>query len=148
MGSQSLRFRAANTNLGIATNVLTARLLKLVEQGIVERSTDLLDKRNVRYLLTEQGRDLYPVLLALTSWGDKWRAPHGRPLHFRHTSCGPVSSMVASCSECGATLTPSNTALEPGPGGRTAPGTAGVAELFSRQQNPEQKAARPAKKQP
>jgi DNA-binding HxlR family transcriptional regulator len=125
------RFDDIHRNLGIATNVLTARLRTLVDQQIVERLSNPNDKRKVKYVLTEQGRDLYPVLLALTSWGDKWRAPAGQPLHIRHQACGHVTGMVAVCAHCLAPLTVSNTSFEPGPGGHVGPGTACMGELFA-----------------
>lgn len=127
------RFDDIQRNLGIASNVLTARLKKLSEQGIVERRADLDDRRVFRYSLTEQGRELYPVLLALTAWGDKWRAPAGQaPLLVRHASCGHVTSAVPACAHCGETLTSDNTRVEPGPGGREGPGTALMGQVFQR----------------
>lgn len=127
------RFDEIQRDLGVASNVLTARLKRLQEHGIVERHADAQDKRVVRYALTEQGRALYPVLLALTAWGDKYRAAPGQaPLHIRHTVCGHVTSAVAACAVCGEVLTMNNTEVEPGPGGRIGPGTALADQLFRR----------------
>lgn len=131
------RFDEIQRNLGLASNVLTARLKRLLEQGIVERHTDLQDKRVWRYTLTEQGRDLYPVLLALTAWGDKWRAPGGlKPLHIRHASCQHVSNAVPHCAICGEKMRLDNISFEAGPGGREAPGTALIGQVL-RQHKPE-----------
>ncbi|MFP5391883.1 MAG: winged helix-turn-helix transcriptional regulator [Gammaproteobacteria bacterium] len=124
------RFDDIQRNLGIATNVLTARLRTLAEQQIIERTADPVDKRKVRYRLTEQGRDLYPVLLALTRWGDKWRAQDGPPLHIRHRGCGHVTTMLPVCAHCHEPLTAANIAFEAGPGGREGPGTACMGQLF------------------
>jgi DNA-binding HxlR family transcriptional regulator len=125
------RFDEIQRDLGVASNVLTARLKRLQEHGIVQRRADAADKRVVRYALTEQGRDLYPVLLALTAWGDKWRAEPGRePLHIRHAACGQVTHALAACAVCGEALTPDNTSVEPGPGGGVGPGTALAGQLF------------------
>ncbi len=127
------RFDELQRNLGVASNVLTVRLKKLQEHGILERRADRDDKRVVRYALTEQGRELYPVLLALTAWGDKWKAAPGKaPLHIRHAACGQLTHAVPSCAVCGEVLTPENTACEPGPGGGVGAGTALMVELFSR----------------
>ena len=130
------RFDDIQRNLGIASNILTVRLKRLREHGILERAADPDDKRVWRYVLTEQGRDLYPVLLALTAWGDKWRTPPGQaPLHIRHTACAHVTSAVPACAVCGETLQLADLAFEPGPGGRAQPGTALIGELFARTLN-------------
>jgi DNA-binding HxlR family transcriptional regulator len=127
------RFDDIQRDLGIASNVLTVRLKRLVEHGILERRADPDDKRVWRYFLTEQGRDLYPVLLALTAWGDKWRTPPGQvPLQIRHAACAHVTSAVPACAVCGETLHLDDLAFEPGPGGRAQPGTALLGQLFAR----------------
>lgn len=127
------RFDEIQRDLGVASNVLTARLKKLNESGIVERRVDAVDKRVIRYALTEQGRDLYPVLLALTAWGDKWRAAPGEaPLSIRHRDCGHVTVAVPACAVCGEPLTDDNIEYAPGPGGRTAPGTELVGQVLMR----------------
>ena len=127
------RFDDIQRDLGLATNVLTARLKRLREHGIVERHADPNDKRVWRYALTAQGKDLYPVLLALTAWGDKWRAPKGKaPLRVRHRACGHATHALPSCAACGEALALDQLAFEPGPGGRDAPGTALVGQLLAR----------------
>ena len=132
------RFDDIQRDLGMATNVLTARLKHLAEHGIVERTRDANDKRVVRYALTPQGRDLYPVLLALTAWGDKWRAPAGKvPLRIRHAACRHLTSAVPACAVCGETLKLDQLLFEPGPGGREAPGTALVGTVLASQHKPD-----------
>lgn len=54
---------------GIATNILTDRLRRLVQSGIVESEPDATDHRRVNYRLTEKGIDLAPVMLELLIWG-------------------------------------------------------------------------------
>jgi DNA-binding HxlR family transcriptional regulator len=83
-------FEEFQAGLGIARNILSERLGKLVAGGILERSQDSSDKRKVIYALTEKGRALLPVVLALRQWGEQWGhgpAPivladrrHGRPV--------------------------------------------------------------------
>lgn len=58
--------------LGIARNILSNRLTKLVEAGIMRRETCLHDRRKAEYRLTEKGVDLLPALLALRQWGEKY----------------------------------------------------------------------------
>ncbi len=127
------RFDELQRDLGLASNVLTARLKRLVEQGIVERRPDPADKRVRRYQLTQQGRELYPVLLALTTWGDKWRtAPGQAPLQLRHADCGKLTHAVPACAECGEPLSLASLVFEPGPGGRAGPGTALIGQALTR----------------
>ena len=65
-------FEEFQTTLGIARNILSNRLVRLVENGILERVPDAADRRKVTYQLTDKGRDLLPVLLSLRQWGEKW----------------------------------------------------------------------------
>jgi DNA-binding HxlR family transcriptional regulator len=65
-------FEEFQTNLGIARNILSNRLGRLVEHGILRRDPDPADRRKVTYRLTEKGRDLLPVLLSLRQWGERW----------------------------------------------------------------------------
>ena len=65
-------FEEFQAGLGIARNILSDRLSKLVAGGILERAADPADKRRVVYSLTDKGADLLPVLLALRQWGEEW----------------------------------------------------------------------------
>ena len=65
-------FEEFQSTLGIARNILSNRLARLVEHSILERHPDPSDRRRVAYRLTEKGRDLMPVLIALRQWGEKW----------------------------------------------------------------------------
>ena len=65
-------FEEFQSTLGIARNILSNRLARLVEHSILEREPDPSDRRKVSYRLTEKGRDLLPVLLSLRQWGEKW----------------------------------------------------------------------------
>ena len=58
--------------LGIARNILSDRLAKMVAGEILQRSLDPIDKRRVIYSLTAKGEGLLPVVLALRQWGDEW----------------------------------------------------------------------------
>ncbi|MFZ6744457.1 winged helix-turn-helix transcriptional regulator [Undibacterium sp. JH2W] len=127
------RFDDIQRNLGVASNILTARLKKMMEQGIVERKSDTQDKRVWRYSLTQQGRDLYPVLLALTAWGDKWRTAEGQqPLLIRHQQCGHITSVIPACVVCKEELKLDDLQYEPGPGGQETAGTALMGQVLSR----------------
>jgi DNA-binding HxlR family transcriptional regulator len=96
-------------SLGIATNVLASRLDGFVEAGIME--TD-----GPEYLLTEQGRELATVVVALTAWGDRWLAPDGPPVHYTHTGCGGDVAPRLVCETCGVLHDDGEVHARPGPG--------------------------------
>jgi DNA-binding HxlR family transcriptional regulator len=65
-------FEEFQSTLGIARNILSNRLARMVDHEILERHPDPADKRKVAYQLTEKGRALLPVLIALRQWGERW----------------------------------------------------------------------------
>lgn len=60
------------SELGIARNILSNRLAKLVDHGILKREPCPEDRRKIEYRLTEKGLDLLPAMLALRQWGMKY----------------------------------------------------------------------------
>ncbi len=64
---------------GIASNILTNRLKRLVELGILSREQDELNKKLYNYSLTEKGEDFVPVMLELMVWADKYLEKHVHP---------------------------------------------------------------------
>jgi DNA-binding HxlR family transcriptional regulator len=111
------RFDEIQESLGVASNVLSQRLATLVEEGIAERHRYSEHPERFEYRLTEKGRDLEPVLLALLRWGDRYTAgPEGRPLETVHDDCGKAFQMVPTCSECGEELDSHHVHSRPGPG--------------------------------
>jgi DNA-binding HxlR family transcriptional regulator len=85
---------------GIADNILSARLRRLVDEGILERVP--YQERPVRYeyVLTEKGRELGPVVQALRGWGQKWTAGEDRSPRLTHAACGHESSVGLYCPHC------------------------------------------------
>jgi DNA-binding HxlR family transcriptional regulator len=65
-------FEEFQSTLGIARNILSNRLARLVEHEILTREPDPADRRKVAYRLTPKGRELLPVLVALRQWGERW----------------------------------------------------------------------------
>ncbi|HEX7782947.1 MAG TPA: helix-turn-helix domain-containing protein [Sphingobium sp.] len=65
-------FEDFQSTLGIARNILANRLARLVEKGIMVRQPMSCDRRKVEYRLTEKGKELAPVMIALRQWGEKW----------------------------------------------------------------------------
>src|SRR3954452_21769932 len=83
------RFEAFQRHLGIARNVLTERLQRLVDEGILERHPYQSNPERFEYRLTEKGLDLYPVIIGLLRWGDKWASGEvGPPVILTHKACG------------------------------------------------------------
>jgi DNA-binding HxlR family transcriptional regulator len=95
------RFDDWQARLGVARNVLAARLKSLVEQGVLE--TRLYSDHPPRkdYVLTPKGLDLQPVLLMLKAWGDRHvYGEAGTPLDITH-SCGASLTAKLVCEACG-----------------------------------------------
>jgi DNA-binding HxlR family transcriptional regulator len=96
------RFEDLRRDLGIASNVLSARLERLEENAIVERRRYQERPPRDEYVLTEKGRDLFPILATILAWGDRWLAgDDGPPALFIHKDCGQVTTAVVVCSHCG-----------------------------------------------
>jgi DNA-binding HxlR family transcriptional regulator len=99
------RFDDLRRGLGVARNILTDRLNKLIEHGVLERRPYQDRPPRFEYRLTDKGRDLLPVLLTLTRWGDRWETDEsGPPVTFTHTKCGHETVPTLACSECGEEL--------------------------------------------
>ena len=100
------RFDDFQARLGITRHVLADRLKKLVYLGVLRRQRYADRPARYEYRLTEKGIDLYPVLLALVHWGDRYMVtPEGPPLLHRHNNCGALFEPVMVCSVDGEPLT-------------------------------------------
>ena len=111
------RFDQMQANLAIARNILSDRLTRLVDEGVLARR--LYEERPPRYeyVLTEAGRDFYPAIVMLMIWGDRWRCEDtGRPLELFHSDCGRPLVPVVVCSCCRQPLSPFDVEPVPGPG--------------------------------
>jgi DNA-binding HxlR family transcriptional regulator len=101
------RFDDLQRDLGIARNILTDRLQKLVDHGVLDRTPYQSRPLRYEYRLTPKGRDLSPALVALMHWGDKWLAEEGRPpLVLTHKRCGSPVDQSFICWHCDSTVTP------------------------------------------
>lgn len=109
------RFAQLERSLGIAKNVLTARLEKLVELAVVEKVPYSNRRDWNEYRLTAKGRDLFFVVNALMAWGDVYEAPHGPPAVVEH-ACGHPAGHKVVCEGCGGEVTPTNVRIVAGPG--------------------------------
>jgi DNA-binding HxlR family transcriptional regulator len=110
------RFDDFRERLGISRNILTQRLGRLVEAGVLSKDAYTQHPPRYDYRLTAKGRDLWPVITAMRQWGDRYAAPQGPPLQVRHKSCGQIADAVMVCSACGELLEGRDVRAEPGPG--------------------------------
>jgi DNA-binding HxlR family transcriptional regulator len=111
------RFDQIQENLGVARNVLSARLARLVDEGILEKRPYQERPPRYEYFLTEKGLDLWPVMITLLHWGDRHLAEDdGPPMLIRHKNCGGLVDDRGTCAECGQRLTARDAYTEHGPG--------------------------------
>jgi DNA-binding HxlR family transcriptional regulator len=120
------RFDDFQARLGIARNVLQARLERLVEQGLLTRVKYQERPPRFEYRLTAKGVDLWPVLVALMTWGDKHASPGGPPVVLRHVGCGGEVDDRRRCSTCSKPLEPDAVRAELGPGAKRWQGSPGA----------------------
>jgi DNA-binding HxlR family transcriptional regulator len=113
------RFDQMQAELGIASNVLSARLATLLDEGILERHPYSEHPQRYEYRLTEKGRELQPVLLEMMKWGNRHKVD-APPVIAIHTDCGHAMEPVETCSHCGGELTTRNVRPELGPGANDA----------------------------
>jgi DNA-binding HxlR family transcriptional regulator len=100
--SKVRRFTDFQERLGIATNILTDRLNRMVEGGILLKRAYQTRPERFEYYLTEQGKDFFPVIVTLQEWGDRWLdGGKGPPTINRHKPCGTRLVSKVICNQCG-----------------------------------------------
>jgi DNA-binding HxlR family transcriptional regulator len=111
------RFEEFQESLGIARNILSRRLKGLVAAGLLERRAYSERPPRYEYRLTPKGRDLFPVLMALMNWGNRWATPPGGPalLLVDRDSGRPVEPVLVH-NRTGHPLEPRTVRLAAGPG--------------------------------
>jgi DNA-binding HxlR family transcriptional regulator len=120
------RFGDLQASLGVARNVLTERLNRLVDDGIVERVPYQEHPVRHEYHLTPKGYDLLPVLLSMMRWGDKYYAGEtGLPRIVRHVDCGGEVAQQIACTKCEQVLGKHDIEILPGPALATRDRSAG-----------------------
>jgi DNA-binding HxlR family transcriptional regulator len=111
------RFDEVQENLGIARNVLQARLQRLLDQGVLEKQLYQEHPPRYEYRLTDKGLDLWPTIVALMQWGDRYAVPAGGPaVLLEHRDCGGAVDEHRVCGRCGAKLSVRDVRAQPGPG--------------------------------
>ncbi|MCG8537981.1 MAG: helix-turn-helix transcriptional regulator [Pseudomonadales bacterium] len=111
------RFDDFQSSLGVTRHVLASRLKRLVETGVFKKVPYQDRQTRYEYKLTQMGRDLYPVMLSLVVWGDKWLdGGKGAPVEYLHHDCGNKFTPTMGCSECGEPVHTHNVTPMAGPG--------------------------------
>ena len=114
------RFGEMQEHLGVSRSVLADRLEALVAEGLLEVRPyrEAGSRPRSEYVLTEKGRDLYPVIVALRQWGDRHLAGEdGVPVLVEHAGCGATVRAALVC-EAGHELGVDDVARRPGPAAR------------------------------
>src|SRR5581483_11482642 len=99
------RFEDLQRNLGVARNILQARLERLLEFGILVKRPYQERPLRHEYRLTAKGADLWPVLVSLLQWGDQYALSGERPIILQHRGCGGELDDRRRCLVCGADVT-------------------------------------------
>jgi DNA-binding HxlR family transcriptional regulator len=120
------RFDDYQRNLGCARNVLTDRLGRLVDTGVLRKHPYQEHPPRFEYRLARKGVELWPAIMTLMKWGDNHLAPEGPPMLIVHDDCGGRLDERLHCDSCGAELGPSDVHAEPGPGFSTPLARAGA----------------------
>ncbi|MEZ5157157.1 MAG: helix-turn-helix domain-containing protein [Solirubrobacterales bacterium] len=110
------RFDQIQEDLGIARNVLATRLARLVDEGILEKRAYQGRPPRFEYFLTEKGIDLWPVMVTMMHWGDRYLSEEGPPVVIHHKECGGTVDDRGYCERCGKRLGARDAYAERGPG--------------------------------
>ena len=111
------RFEDFQRRLGIARNILTARLKKLCANEILDRVPVKEGARRHEYVLTDKGKDMMPLLVAMTQWGDRWVYGENRqPVIFTDREHGEPIARMLVYSARGEALRPRDIRIVAGPG--------------------------------
>lgn len=118
------RFDDFQAALGTGRNILSQRLARLVDEGLLDRVPYQDNPPRHEYRLTDKGREVYPILAAMAAWGDRWlTGEEGTPLVLHHTSCDHDMHARVVCSECDEELDVRAVQATAGPGYPALAGT-------------------------
>jgi DNA-binding HxlR family transcriptional regulator len=107
------RYDELREHLGAADNVLSNRLRRLVEEGVLTRRPYGSGNRpRSEYFLTEAGAEALPVLHALVRWGNRHTTAPNGPMRILHRDCGVEAQSADRCDTCGVALTAENVAWD------------------------------------
>jgi DNA-binding HxlR family transcriptional regulator len=110
------RFEAIRQDLRLTPHRLADRLRKLVRDAVLVRVEYEKHPRRFEYRLTEKGFDLYPLIVVMVEWGDRWMAgPAGVPVELVHRRCGHSIKPELTCPSCKSRIEPREMSARPGP---------------------------------
>ncbi|MGA0543825.1 winged helix-turn-helix transcriptional regulator [Brevundimonas sp. VNH65] len=119
------RFDEIHEALGVATNILADRLNRLVLHGVLRKELYQKAPPRFEYRLTDAGLDLFPIIMAMHGWSERWLCPDGAPLHLIDAETGePIRAVVCDLAT-GRALDPRDIRWEVE--STTAPGEPGAA---------------------
>ncbi len=111
------RFSSLHKSLGLSKHRLSDRLNRLIENDVLYKQCYDQSRQRFEYRLTKKGVDLYPVLMTIVQFGNKWEADSdGIPLEHRHKNCGQMTQPYLACSECNEPIRAQDIEPKLGPG--------------------------------
>ncbi|SNQ48412.1 conserved hypothetical protein [Frankia canadensis] len=115
------RFADFQSRLGLARTVLSERLSRLTADGLFDRRRYQDQPERFEYVLTQQGRDVWPILNALMVWGDRHVMAGNPPYLILHRDCGGHIDDRRRCEACGREVDVTDVRRVPGPGAPVPP---------------------------
>lgn len=103
------RFEAITASSGLGPQLVSARLKRLVAEGVVEREAYQERPPRYGYRLTEKGKDLFDILYAMRCWAERWAYRDGETgggpaMRYFHRACGADVGTATVCPGCGELL--------------------------------------------
>lgn len=112
----SRRFDEIEAQLRTPPAALAKRLKTLEDLAVIGKRPYQASPKRYEYRLTRKGLDLWPLMIALKHWGDRWGGwKSGAPAALRHKSCHGHTGLTLTCDCCGEPLTPFDVELEQKP---------------------------------
>ena len=101
------RFAGLQAETGAPPAILSDRLGVLEAEGVVDKRPYSARTDRFEYHLTGKGRELYPIVVTLMAWGDRWMSGGAPPpVRLHHTACGHPTTPTLTCSACGEPIDP------------------------------------------
>jgi DNA-binding HxlR family transcriptional regulator len=113
----SRRFEVLQAHTGMSSRALSDRLKRLQHLGIITANAYQQQPQRYEYRLTDKGMELYPVIVSMTRWGDRWMRAKGElpPARLVHKDCGRSFKPVLRCASCGRATGARDVRVEIGP---------------------------------
>lgn len=109
------RFEIFSERLGIASNILSDRLRRLVDKGVVQKMPYQQRPLRHEYRLTDKGLALYPIPLSMLAWGDRWLSQGAQAMTLTHRPCSSPLNPILCCRNCTQPATTTDIIFHTGP---------------------------------